>query len=85
MKLEPFIFPALEAGRGEVLNLRVTRGQGDALRRAAGRLQVFGRSGGVPSVASLIRAIGEGAVLLERRGTEGEQREPQVHRGCPVD
>lgn len=84
--MKSLIFPPLEAGRGEHLNLRVSYAQGNRLKLEAMRCRVFGREDGVPSVAALIRAIGEGEILLSRKDAPaGAPGKAEVHRGCPQD
>jgi hypothetical protein len=81
--MKVLIFPPLKEGDGEVLMLRLTRRQSLKLQAQAKSLKVYGKEGGMPSVPALLRAIGEGEVLMVRR--DAPVREPVVHRGCPVD
>ena len=84
--MKVLIFPPLKAGAGEVLSLRVSRGQMLKLQSQATELKIYGRAGGLlASVPALIRAIGEGQVMLVRRDAPVPESGGGVHRGCPVD
>ena len=89
--MKALLFPALAPGEGEILNFKLTARQHAGLKKAAVRLRVCARDE-EPSVAALIRALGAGELVVERRGEVGSRQSavvsgesPAVHRGCPAD